>query len=248
MRIAVFCPPGTAGGDELEGAARILHRSTAFRLRNFLRQPQRRPKMRRILSACLVGLVSLFLLGPPAPADAQEDGGGEGSLEVFLLYTNAFLNGDVNEPVEDTPPGSLDNAFGSGLGLGWRLGDRAVVEAVGIFVPTEISVTGERFSVAFDIDLTVLGGGLRYKIGDVRKALQPYVAGGIGAKIYDESGLETESDFMWNFGGGLAIDTGWIVDVRVDLRDYMSVFDAIRDSEKLQNDILLNVAASFDLF
>lgn len=200
----------------------------------------------------VLGLATAFLsAGTPSGLSGQEDG----KLEVTGTLANGFFYGGVgssfstDQGIENTV--GLDDGLGVGLRVGWRFSDRVTGELAVTSFPTEIVVRGGQFTVGFDADVTMTEGTFLYHLGDPQAPIRPFLAAGGGAVSYAGS-FRTEWDGMWNVGGGVRLELGDLVDLRFDLRDYMSSFDALENVEnedaRFQNHVVLSTGLVFSLF
>lgn len=151
---------------------------------------------------------------------------------------------------------SLDNAIAFGAHVGARFSSFSI-EGTAAIVPTDLISESAALGVAPSVSQTVLmlGVDVLYDLGG--EAFEPFLAAGVGIKSYSADdplsppGFESGIDPAFNIGVGGRL---WITEsaaIRIDLRDYISTFDAfdlIPDSgedAKLQNDLLLTVGISF---
>lgn len=198
--------------------------------------------------ASLAFLAAALLPGSPLAGQEPD----RHFLEVVPVYANAFPIGDLAErtsPEGGESQGTLDAAAGFGLHLRFRVTERFGVEVVGLHVPTEISVpqaSGDLagLNLATFVDLQLAAVGTTYRFGSDRSRLRPFATAGAGVKGY---GLASDADPTWFAGGGVTVETGWIADVRLSGRNYMSVFDDAA-ADKLQNDLVFSAGAVLSVF
>lgn len=144
----------------------------------------------------------------------------------------------------------LENQFSPGLHVGLRLSDHISAE-IGIQqAATELALDPDIGApIGFDAALWTFGAGGRYRFlpsADV----SPFLAVGAGGKTLDVDiiGPDGETDFMWNVGAGALFDTGWVADVRVEVRDYMSEFrDRGAGESLLQHDVWAGLGLEFGI-
>lgn len=196
--------------------------------------------------ACLAGAL---LAGSPLAGQEPD----QHLLEIVPVYANAFPVGELaagtSSPDGAETRATLDAAAGFGLHLRFRVTDRLGVEVMGLHVPTEVSVpqaSGDLagLSLATFVNLQLAAVGSSYRFGSERSRLRPFATAGAGVKGY---GLASDADFTWFAGGGVTVETGWIADVRLAGRNYMSVFDNDA-ADKLQNDLVFSAGAVLSVF
>lgn len=192
--------------------------------------------------------VLLSLLVAVSPASAQE-----ASFTVTPLGGSVFPASDLIAPITVDTLGvdrqvtlQLENQFAPGLRLGRTLSDHVSVEAGFHFASTEIGF--DPTPLGFDADLLIAGGGGRYRFLP-SATVSPFLGAGAGVKHLDLALFADETDLMWNVGGGALFETGWVADVRVEVRDYMSTFGDADDAESnLQHDLWAGVGLEFGVF
>lgn len=209
----------------------------------------RRPEAGSIgvaLSAALLTVLSA------APASAQDY---RPTLTVTPMAGNLFFTSDLIpsftvDTLETAVSARLENQFSPGLRAGIRISDYLSAEAGVHFAATELALDPDVGPpVGFNADLWMFGAGVRYRFRP-RAAVSPFVAAGAGARHLDDVlTTDTETDFMWNVGAGALFDTGWVADVRVEVRDYMSDFrDEGAEESLLQHDLWAGVGLEFGVF
>lgn len=195
-------------------------------------------------------VVSLVALAPVTSA-AQE---GQSTLTVTPMAGNTIFLTDLIptftiDSLETAVSTGLENQFSPGLRAGVRLSDHLSVEAGFLYAATELALDPEIGSpVGFDADLFFVGAGGRYLILPAAD-VSPFVAAGAGARhLDDDLTIDTETDFTWNVGAGALFETGWVADVRVEVRDHMSEFrDDGAEEGRLQHDLWVGVGLEFGL-
>jgi len=139
----------------------------------------------------------------------------------------------------------LDPAFTVGGNVGVRIGEQFGVGVSMLYSPLTYSmgtVTDQ------DADLFTYGADLSYHAIQVSDRVVPFLVVGAGAKTYSFEGTDAKTDFMWNVGGGMDVNLASNVGLRLEVRDYMSMFDPETnglDSE-LQHDVALSAGLRFD--
>jgi opacity protein-like surface antigen len=140
----------------------------------------------------------------------------------------------------------FDDAVAFGGRAGLRIADRFGVGASLLYAPLTYST-----STTSDQDggLYAYGVDFSYHAVDLSERLAPFVVAGVGAKSYDFEDADLKTDFMWSAGAGLDVALTRTVGLRLEARDYMSLFDPMIDGldEKLQHDIVLSAGLSFNL-
>ena len=148
---------------------------------------------------------------------------------------------------------SHENAltFGANAGVRW---DRLAVEGQFAYIPTNIltEISGLE-DVTTDQTILMFSGNVLYDIlpGDF---FDVFVVGGAGIKSYSADdpagGFSAGSDFMFNFGAGGRLAVTEVLALRLDVRDYISTFDAFEDANsdegaKTQHDVLITIGLSY---
>lgn len=209
-------------------------------------------------------LVALLLATACAAVQASAQESDRAFLTVTPLGANGFLLGDAFDPIpvdggeEGEVAFSFEDGLGYGLSVAARVSDRLSLEVLGNRLRSSLSASAGSLRVGFDLAYYGLYGGGLYRLRSATDAARPYLAAGVGARWYDFDAFDsTERDLAWNVGGGLEVDTGWLADVRLDLRDYMSIL-SVEETElssgeevggdSVQHDVILNVGLAFDLF
>lgn len=132
------------------------------------------------------------------------------------------------------------------------------IEGTFAYVGTNLDSEGSGVTISEDQTILIFGGSLLYNI-EASRFMEFFLAAGAGIKSYSADdplsppGFEAGSDFMYNAGGGMRIFISPTTAIRVDVRDYMSTFDAFEllsasnQDAKMQHDLLLTVGLSFVL-
>jgi hypothetical protein len=142
--------------------------------------------------------------------------------------------------------GEIDDAFTVGGRAAVRFADRFGVGATVLYAPTTItSVTG----ASSDLGVWSYGLDLSYHALEPGSMVRPFLVGGVGAKSYDFEEADTETQLMWNLGGGIDIAVHPRATLRLEARDYMSYFDTgiAGIDDELQHDLALTAGLSFRL-
>lgn len=177
------------------------------------------------------------------------------TLYVTPVAGNMFFVSDLvptitvtTESLETAVSTGLENQFSPGLRAGVRLSDHFDVEAVFHYAASELSLDPEIGTpVGFDADVLFFGGGGRYRLLPSAN-VSPFLTAGAGGMWINVAilGPDGETDFMWNVGAGALFETGWIADVRFEVRDFMSEFrDEGQEEGKLQHDLWVGVGLEF---
>lgn len=138
----------------------------------------------------------------------------------------------------------LEDAVTFGGRTALRFADRVSIGAGLFYTPLAYSTTN-----ASDLDggLYTYGADVAYHATGLSRKVAPFAVIGLGAKTYDFEGAELETDFMWNAGGGLDVRLNPALALRLEARDYMSMFDPQTTGidEELQHDVVLSAGLSF---
>jgi hypothetical protein len=199
----------------------------------------------------LVVALSLALLLLPA-SSARAQVGFEGSVNAG----GAFFLADLAEEIN-----GLTRAHESSLALGAKAGARWArfsLEGELSYVPTKVVVkTSDGFEATEDQNLTIFGVAALLNF-PLSLQWEAFLAAGAGLKSYSAEdpttklgnfapGFESGSDFTFNVGGGFRL---WIQDrlnLRLDVRDYISTFDAFEltsqkgELTQTQHDLLVTL-------
>ena len=205
--------------------------------------------LRRLSGAALVcGLISA------APLTGQQF---EGSVFVGAFVPTQNLTEEFPINVDGTNRTALqshENAltFGANAGVRW---DRLAVEGQLAYVPTSIltELSGIE-DITTDQTILMLSGNVLYDLVQ-GSFFDLFVAAGAGIKQYSADdpagGFSSGSDVMFNFGGGGRLAVTEVLSLRLDVRDYLSSFDAFEsdpNSEqgaRYQHDVLVTIGLSY---
>lgn len=198
-------------------------------------------------------LISLLVL-PPSPARAQA--GFDGSVFAGGAFFLADLAPEVNGLTRSHENGV---AFGARAGARWP---RFTLEGEFSYVPTKVAVkTSDGFEATENQNLTIFGVNALVNF-PLSLQWEAFLGAGAGLKSYTaldpttkignfSAGFEGGSDFTFNVGGGFRL---WVHDqwnVRLDVRDYISTFDAFDltsskgEMTQTQHDLLLTLGLSW---
>ena len=138
----------------------------------------------------------------------------------------------------------LDDAVTFGGRGAIRMGERLALGATLFYTPLTYSS-----SSASDHDggLYTYGADVSYHAANQSRKVTPFAVLGVGAKTYDFDGAELETDLMWNAGAGVDLQLGRGAALRLEARDYMSLFDPELSGvdEELQHDVIVAAGLSF---
>jgi hypothetical protein len=135
-------------------------------------------------------------------------------------------------------------AFGGRAGL--RFADRFGVGATVLYSPTTATAST---GTETDVGVWSYGLDLSYHASSPSPLARPFLVGGVGAKTYDFDGLDARSHFMWNVGAGVDVALHPKASLRLEARDYMSLFasEIAGIDDELQHDLALSAGLSFRL-
>jgi hypothetical protein len=140
----------------------------------------------------------------------------------------------------------LDHSVVFGGRAALRFADRFGLGATVLYSPT--TATGSA-GAATDVDVWAYGLDVSYHMATRSPLVQPFLIGGLGAKTYDFDGMDPVHHLMWNVGAGVDVALHPRASLRLEARDYMSLFDpeiAGMDDE-IQHDLALSAGLSFRL-
>lgn len=166
-----------------------------------------------------------------------------GQLFIGDLPGTFTLDNEAGSPV--TFDGAeIEDALAVGGRVGLRHGQRLGFGATVLYSPTTLT---EASGAETDLGVWVYGVDATYFIPSPSPVAQPFVLAGIGGKTYDLEGLDAETDLMWNVGAGLDLQFHPRAALRLEARDYMSLFDpeAGTADEELQHDLGLTAGFRF---
>lgn len=113
-----------------------------------------------------------------------------------------------------------------------------------LYSPTTLT---EASGAETDLGVWVYGVDVTYFTPSPHSIAQPFVLAGIGGKTYVVDGMDPENDLMWNVGAGLDLQFHPRAALRLEARDYMSLFDpeVAAADEELQHDLGLTAGFRF---
>jgi len=169
-------------------------------------------------------------------------------LDISGGLVNGFFLNDV-DTVFTSDAGvrnhlRVDDGAGLSLRVGWRFSPRLSVEGRYVLIPTRISAVGGSLVGGAETDVTLAGGGITYRLSNSRR-ISPYLRIGGGVVSY-ASDFSTDRDPTVSAGGGVRIDVGDRLDLRLELLDCMSSFNATEPSH-FQNDLLFTTGLVISL-
>lgn len=169
-----------------------------------------------------------------------------GGLYLGEVPQSVLLVGESGEGLR-IRDGERDDGFAAGLHAGVRFNARWALEGTLAYAPTAVSGTG--WADDTDVDSYTYGASLLFYPVGRHGRVEPFLAAGAGAKTYDHADIDAETDFMWNTGVGLDVALTPALALRLEARDYISVFDpeTYGADEELQHDLLLTAGLSFTL-
>jgi hypothetical protein len=186
----------------------------------------------------------------------------ESRFDISYELGNAFFMGQlandfqVDENPSETGTIGLEDSFGSGFRIGYRFTRKLGVEAALAAFPSNIVVSAPGIDGGLGQDVGFVSGNLVYEFRDVSSRQWPYLTAGGGLVFYPENGLQ--EDLMWNVGGGVRLDLSRRFDLRLELRDYMSIFDGFEgevveegappEGTHFQNHVVLTTGIVFSPF
>lgn len=197
---------------------------------------------------CLTVLLVL-LVAPRAFGQERDHSLTVSPVAGNTLFLTDLIPAFTIDSLETAVSTGLENQFSPGLRAGVLLSDRLSVEAGFLYAATELALDPDIGPpVGFDADLLVVGAGGRLLILPAAD-VSPFVAAGAGARHLDDAlTTDAETDFMWNVGAGALFETGWVADLRVEVRDYMSEFrDDGAEEGRLQHDLWAGLGLEFGL-
>lgn len=167
--------------------------------------------MKEIVRACALGVALLVAAGA---ARAQEPAYGQGGVEInghaglLNLQGPDFGTGETTFEVEDQV------LFGGRLGYTAPFG--LFIQAEGDYTQPTLTTSAARL----ETDVLRYGGALGYNF-QVAKPFQFFLVGGAGALRIEPAGMEAETRFSYNFGGGLRLFLTPALALRADVRDHV---------------------------
>jgi hypothetical protein len=138
----------------------------------------------------------------------------------------------------------LDHAVAFGGRAALRFADRFGVGATVLYSPT--TATGSSGTTT-DVGIWSYGFDASYHLATPSPLVQPFLIGGLGAKTYDFDGMDALTHFMWNVGAGLDVALHPRAALRLEARNYMSLFDpeVAGADDEVQHDLALSAGLSF---
>jgi hypothetical protein len=140
----------------------------------------------------------------------------------------------------------LDHSVVFGGRAALRFADRFGVGATVLYSPTTASGSS---GAETDVGVWSYGLDASYHLGTPSPLVQPFLIGGAGAKTYDFDGMDAVHHFMWNVGAGVDVALHPRASLRLEARDYMSLFDPeiAGVDDEIQHDLVLSAGLSFRL-
>lgn len=217
-------------------------------------------------------LCSLFvlasLLGGAAAANAQDDGDdmyapdGPPLQEFEIAAFGGYRMGggfDIRNSTQDV---DLDAHNSLALALDWRIDHNSAYELFYGRQQTNLEDDSPFGPIDLDVEYLHLGGTV---ITNDERRLHPYILGGLGVTRFkpDVPGVDDETHFSLNVGGGLRVPFNEHFALRFEARGYVTFVDAetrifcLSDSQGglcnirgsgntfFQYDVLAGVAVSF---
>jgi hypothetical protein len=140
----------------------------------------------------------------------------------------------------------LDHSVVFGGRAAVRFADRFGLGATVLYSPT--TATGSA-GAATDVGVWSYGLDASYHMATPSPLVQPFLIGGLGAKTYDFEGMDAVSHLMWNVGAGVDVALHPRASLRLEARDYMSLFESEMAGvdDEIQHDLALSAGLSFRL-
>jgi hypothetical protein len=138
----------------------------------------------------------------------------------------------------------LDHAVVFGGRAALRFADRFGVGATVLYSPT--TATGSS-GTATDVGIWSYGLDASYRLATPSPLVRPFLIGGLGAKTYDFDGMDAVTHFMWNVGAGVDVALHPLASLRLEARDYLSLFDpeVTGVDDEIQHYLALSAGLSF---
>jgi hypothetical protein len=211
------------------------------------------PHPPRARVGALAGAVLLGGLLGAAPVTGQQF---EGSVFVGAFIPTQNLTEEFSLNVDGAVRRALQShesglSYGANAGVRW---DRLSVEGQLAYTRTDLlTEISDIEDITTDQSILMLSGNVLYDIfpGDF---FDVFLAGGAGIKRYSaddpSGGFSAGSDFMFNFGAGGRLAVTEVLSLRLDVRDYVSSFDAFEDvtseqGARTQHDVLITIGLSY---
>lgn len=181
----------------------------------------------------------------------------EGSAFVGAFVPTQNLTEEFSVNVDGavrTALQSHENALTLGANAGVRW-DRLAVEGQLAYVSTNIlTEISDLEDITTDQSILMLSGNVLYDLIP-GSFFDLFVVGGAGIKRYGADdpagGFSSGSDFMFNFGAGGRLAVTEVLSLRLDVRDYVSSFDAFeldpnsQQGARTQHDVLITIGLSY---
>lgn len=171
-----------------------------------------------------------------------------GMLFTSKLPARFAMVGQGDNPVE-LANAELKSSLSYGGDLTIRIGRHLGIQGIVAYAPASLESKAGGFD-KFDVNVLNYGADLAYYL-PVNHRFEPFVAGGFGYKRYDYKypGVAKETDYAWNFGAGLDARLFSIVALRLEARDFTSLFDSALEnvSSVAQHDLALSAGLTVTL-
>lgn len=200
-------------------------------------------------------LAALVVAQPMAGQELQLEvqGFAGGSFAVSNL-SNGFFWGDVQ-----FTSAKMEDGFIVGGSAGVRYGPLQLEGGVTYWPSTQVllypmeGVRGTELSVSARSNVLLAGGSLLYNFQLRESLIEPFLAAGAGVKKYTAEGDLADELFvsaikpMWSVGAGARFPISPTASLRIEARDYMSMFDfeVQGEGDTLQHDVMATVGVSF---
>ena len=166
-----------------------------------------------------------------------------GQLFLADLPGTFTLESEAGSPVTFNGA-EIEDALAVGGRVGLLHGRHLGIGATVLYSPTSLT---EESGAETDMGVWVYGVDATYFTPSPSPLAQPFVLAGIGGKTYDVDGMDPETDLMWNVGAGLDLQFHPRAALRLEARDYMSLFDPAVETadEEIQHDLGLTAGFRF---
>lgn len=150
------------------------------------------------------------------------------------------LIGGVFSPASDLGGSQFDAAGTLGGSVGVWLHRYVGVRASIVWAQTDVSGPESADLMGVDPNVWAYSGDLVLRLPIVAGSgwLVPYIVGGLGAKTYDFKGVDSETEFVGSFGGGVEYrfpSSRW--GINLEARDFVSSFESFGIDET-QHDVV----------
>lgn len=162
-----------------------------------------------------------------------------GTLFLADLPSSFRLTSEDGQPVVVDRP-EMDDALAVGGRAAVRVGSKLGIGGSVLYSPGTLTYTGGES----DLGVWLYGVDVSYHARSPEAPARPFVIGGIGGKTYDVEGFDHETDLMWNVGAGVDVALHPRASLRLEARDYMSLFDPeleLELDEEVQHDLALTI-------